>query len=621
MEEQTTTTETPKTATFKPLAAAPGLLIGPLAFAFGAFAALLLLPALLPWFKRLRPAAYAGFGAIALCWGLSAVGVNPWLDYGRQRALARLEATLGGPVEYETFSGNALAGTLSFTGVNAVLPDGAGTIKARTLDISVGHGLILPGEPIVTVSGLEAELDPAEGRLEKWLRRDVEGGELKLAIEGGRVALKGDETAAAFEFDGADGEFGDSTRVACTFTSAEIKLLGRTHKLSLQGGFVVAGRGADLRVETTLVFSNPDLVHGVLMGTLFPGGPGKLQCTLDRLELKPLWETYRQLDVLSGNMRGVCDISGDLTDLRFDLRMHTRELRYFHRPVMEFDESQSFHLPEADLTGALILRDGEHWTLDQLTLASEDCTLSTNPRCQAWGGGHVTLNGPIADLKGELDITVARGRIAEPISWNALSRSSLDDLAPNLVMLGEQFPKLELGWKADIQRMEVACEPLTGAVSGKLAGTFSKAPDSRSGSVRADGRLTLADGKFRFLGAAGDVQATLDFSPTAPVRYATLRGRLNGSVGETPLHAEISSRLDRPAFKFFGVTMKPEELGRRIYTHATQPLTSTEQTARREQCVRLCGVHAASGENPFLVMNTRDARVFFSFTPETPKSG
>jgi hypothetical protein len=195
----------------------------------------------------------------------------------------------------------------------------------------------------------------------------------------------------------------------------------------------------------------------------------------------------------------------------------------------------------------------------------------------------------------------------------------LDDLAPNLVMLGEQFPKLELDWKADIQRMEVACEPLTGAVSGKLAGKFSKAPDSRSGTVRADGRLTLGDGRFRFLGAEGEVQATLDFSPTAPARYATLRGRLKGSVGETPLHAEISSRLDRPAFKFFGVTMKPEELGRKIYTHADAPLTAAEKTAGREQCVRLCGVHAASGENPFLVMNTRDVKVFFSFSPEPPK--
>jgi hypothetical protein len=619
MEEHTTTTDTPTAARFRPLAAAPGLLLGPVAFAFGAFAALLLLPALLPWFKRLRPAAYAGFGAIALCWGLSAVGVNPWVDYGRARALARLEATLGGPVEYETFSGNAMAGTLSFTGVRAALPDGAGMLKARALEISVGHGLVMSGEPRVFVSGLQAELDPAEGKLEKWLRRERQGGELKLAIAGGRVALKGDETAAAFTFDVAEGEFGDSTRLTCGFKTADITLLGRTHHLSLQGGFLVAGRGADLRIETTLVFSNPELVHGMLVGTLIPGGPGKLQCTLDRLELKPLWETYRQLDVLSGNMRGVCDISGDLNDLRLDLRMHTRELRYFHRPVMNFDESQSFHLPEADLTGALIMRDGDSWTLDQLTLTSEDCTLSTNPRCQAWGGGHVTLTGPISDLKGELDITVARGRIAEPISWNALSRSGLDDLAPNLVMLGEQFPTLELDWKADIQRIDVGCEPLTGTVSGKLAGTFSKAPDSRSGSVRAGGRLTLADGKFRFLGAAGDVQATLDFSPTAPARYATLRGRLTGSAGETPLHAEITSRLDRPAFKFFGVTMKPEELGRKIYTHANEPLTSAEQTARREQCVRLCGVHAASGENPFLVVNTRDAKVFFSFTPEPPK--
>jgi hypothetical protein len=624
MDAPTTTTDVPGNAAasrpaLMPLAIAAGVVLSPLAFAFGAFAAVLALPAVIPQFKQLRPFGYALFAGVGACWVLSLAGLNPWLAFVRAHALDKIEAAVGSAPAYGAFEGDPTQGTMLFRDMRLELPDGAGVITAGSVEIEAGYGFLLStGAPVVRISGFKAELDPADGKLERYLQRKREpGGTAELYIRGGSVTLAGDETGAEITLERANATIGEESELTVIPTSAVVRLLGQSHKLGIAGGLTLRSREGALSLRTNMAFNAEGLVHGYLVGELTPGG-GVLHGTLDMLDLDSLWARYRKVDRLSGLLRGRCDLSGDLTALRFDLDLEVRELKYFHTLVMGLDETRAFHLPEARLAGGLSLHDGENWTLHQLSLSSDDCTLATDPRCQAWGGGKITLDGPAGRLKGDLDVTVSRGRIAEPISWNPLNGTSPEDLAPNLIMLGNQFNALEVQWRADVTGMDVACAPLSGKAGGKLAGTFLKQADRRSGNVSTTGVLSLTDGKFEFLGASGTAEASLTFNAGLPARRAVLTGKLKGAVGDTQLYATIAGRLDLPGLQFMGVTMSPEDLGRKIYRHSASPLTASELSSRREQCTRLCGLQAAAQENPFMVLETRNPKVFFTFNPSPP---
>ncbi len=618
MEDRTTTSETPAKRKLPVVPVAAGLLLAPLAFVFGAFAAVIVVPAALPWFKRLRPTAYAAFGGIAACWLASAAGANPWLDWGRSQALQSLEAALGGPIEYTGFSGDAATGKLLFTGVSVQLPDDVGHVEARTLEINPGLGLFLrTGPAMVAVQGLTAEFDPAGGKLERFLARPRESASpVVISVRDGSIALKGDDTAAEFEFSHAEGSLGGlRDEFSLGLSRGSVTLLGVRHELTMMGGVAVRQAGSGLEVVTNIAFQTDGLVQGALMGSLTPGGESSLLCTLDHLELKELWGRYRKVDVLEGALRGTCRVSGELNDLRLELSCELSGVSYYYPLVMGLDATRAFELPEADLSGDLRLQGGTAWSFSDLTLRADDCTLSTNPRCKARGAGELVLNGPVDDLRGTFDATVREATLNEPISWVRANRTGLSDLTPNIVMLGEQFPALTLEWQADVRRLEVNCDPVRGVARGKLRGDFTKRPENRSGNVRAEGSLEMKDGELLFLGLTGSVDARIEMHRDVHPRHATLRGMLMASAGDTPVQAEITGRLDRPGVRFTGMTMSPEQLGRVIYRHSDVPLTAAQQQQRRDQCARLCGPQAAAEQNPFLVASTRDPAVVLHFAP------
>lgn len=614
-------TPTPQTSPGRPkfAAIAGGVVLSPLAFAFGGWAGLLALPAAIPKFKAARPAAYGYFGGVVLCWLASLAGFNPWLSMAERRALAQLEAAVGAPVTYDKFNGDATRGELVFSGVRATLPEGAGEVEVEQLEIDAGYGLLLRRGPVkVYARSVTASLDPAEGKLERWLSRERGGGEAELLVHGLVVTLVGAQTSARAEIAEVSGGMHEGTlELHLALRYLDLMVLGQTHNLRIAGGLSVRGAGSALSVNANLSFNSGEEIHGVVHGTLVPGGGGSLECTIDYLELEPVWGKYRKVDRLSGTLRGRVTISGELKDLRMGVSGEVMQLSYFHRAVMALDETRSFAMENGRLGGQVRLLDGQRWEFANLSLETADCTLATDPRMRAQGGGRVTLSGPAEDLRGELQATVESGAISEPISWNPISDRSLADVQPNIVMIGEQFQALQLNWRVQVNALQVACAPLYGEAGGELAGTFVKEPGVRVGTLRAGGVLELRDGTFAFLGSEGAVSASVTFNPQGPTMYATLRGRLRGTVGEAPLAANITGTLHRPGFEFRGVTMPPDELGKKIFEYSPKPLTATELLKRREDCSRLCGVQASTQGNPFLARNT--GKVFFKFSPAPPE--
>lgn len=602
------------------VALAAGALLSPLAFVFGGLAGLLALPAVIPKLKGLRPAAYSYFGGVVVCWVLSAAGVNPWLEMAKSAALERMEAALGAPVEYDRFEGDAPTGEMQFHNLRVTLPGGAGTLAAELVEIHAGYGMFVRTGPVVVgARAVVADLDPESGKLDRYLAREMpKGGEAELHLFRSTLHLRGKQTHATFEVSEGHGSFGeDGSELRVAFRAATVTLLGQAHELVVRGGLVVQNRGGTLIVSTNLTASIPDVAHGVLHGTLQPGGGGALVCTIDYIDMDAMWERYRKVDRLRGTLRGTFQITGDLNDLHIEASGEVLALDYFHRAVMALDESRSFRMDRGLLSGALRLRHGEHWVFDGLCLRTDACSLATDPRMQASGSGTLTLDGPVESLRGKLDVVVESARLAEPITWSPVSDRSLSDVQPNLVMIGEQFKALILEWQVEVKAMEVACQPLSGKAAGKLRGTFTKEDGKRVGTLRVEGNLTLNDGRFEFLGAAGSIDASVEFNPNGPSMHATLRGKLKGSVGKTPLAANISGTLYRPAFGFTGVDMAPDTLGKKIFDYSEAPLTATEIVARREACSRLCGVQAAMLGNPFAARDT--GKVFFSFSPSPDK--
>ncbi len=620
MEAPTTPTAEPRPAGPNFVAMAVGALLSPLAFVFGGLAGLLALPAVIPKLKSLRPAAYSYFVGVVICWVLSAAGVNPWLEIAKSAALERMEAALGAPVEYDSFEGDAPTGELQFHNVRVTLPGGAGTLAAELVQIDAGYGMFVRRGPVVVgARAVVGELDPEGGKLERYLAREMPaGGEADVHLFRSTLHLRGKQTRATFDVSEGHGSFGgNDNELRLAFRAATITLLGQTHELVLRGGLVVQNRGGTLSVTTNLTASIPDVVHAVLYGTLQPGGGGALTCTIDYIDMDAIWQRYRKVDRLRGTLRGTFQITGELNDLHIGASGEVLALDYFHRAVMALDESRSFRMDRGLLSGALRLRQGEHWVFDALTVRTDACSLATDPRMQAAGSGTLTLDGPVEALRGKLNVVVESARLAEPITWSPVSDRSLTDVQPNLVMIGEQFQALNLDWQAEVKDLEVACQPLSGKAAGKLQGTFTKEDGKRIGTLRVEGRLVMEDGRFEFLGASGSIAASVEFSPNGPSMHATLRGKLKGSVGKTALTANISGTLYRPAFGFTGVEMPPDSLGRKIFDYSETPLTVTESAARREACSRLCGVQAAMLGNPFAARDT--GKVFFSFSPAPDK--
>ena len=324
---------------------------------------------------------------------------------------------------------------------------------------------------------------------------------------------------------------------------------------------------------------------------------------LDMIELGPLWARWRKVDTYDGLLRGQVSISGDLNNLAFDFRCEVKDYSYYHYTAMQLDPEHSFKLPEGELAGRIELKDGETWTFKDVSLDAPEATLATGEHMNANGGGKLTLNGVVPELTGKLVATVTDGRIARRISWSPTATQSLNDVEPNIVIVAEQFGKIDLDWEVDVQKLEVDCEPVTGTLSGKLTGTFSKEAGKRVGALRAEGELKLADGRVKCLGIDGELMGSLKFRQTAPTYHAALEGRLTASLGETPIDCEVTGDVKHPVFIFSGAGMSPQDLSRKIFRYSATELTPADQVKRREECTRIFGPAAAVEENPFLAKN------------------
>lgn len=588
-----------------------GLAFSTGAFVFGAFMVLPAVLAVVPGLRRFWPMGAALFFGVLGVRGLDLAGVNPAVAYARASIVADLETALGGEVRYDGFSGDVPAGRLLFRGVTADVPALEGRLTVDEIAIEAGFALLFRADGYkATLAGLSAEVDPADGRLERFMEglESPTEARVRLVVKDGEVSLKGEATSAVVRLGDVQGEFTpDGWNLDVGVRHVDLKHLGHVHSLSVQGGISLSG-GEGLVVRMAAGVHEPDLGRMVLNGVLQSGREGRIRCTIDRLALHPLWARYRKIDEYHGHARGDVWISGDLSALALELDLVVEDYGYYHRTFMDLDRERTFRIPEAEITGGITVHDGENWEFRDVAVTALTTTLATGRYITADGGGRLVLRGDFPQLKGRLEAIVTGGRINRAISWSPVGSASLRDLEPNLVQVGEQFEALELDWSVDVAGLEVNSAPLAGVLTGKLEGVYVKTPGER-GRISAEGELKLEDGRFNFCAARGEVTGSILFQKNRPPQRAMIRGELTGTAGEAQLAAGVTGSLARPVIAFRGLDMSPLDLGRRIVSHGDLP--TGELARRREELVRLCGPSAARNDNPFEA--THSGKVMFDF--------
>lgn len=594
-----------------------GLLLAPLGFVFGGYAALLALPGV--FVARLRPAAFAFFAGTVVCAGLSMAGVNPYAAWARESALDRLEAALGARPEYSGFEAGVGSGEMRFENLSVKLPEIGGSAQIVQLRLATGPGFVWNwGTPKLEGRGLRVVFDGASERLDKFLSRleQTQGGALEISLESIELVVRGPSVEATLLLNSARGQVDAEGRLSVLVSARqlELKLWERTHKLQLAGNaaFSRAGGRTGLTVDMKVV--DQDVLMGYLHGELMPQpGPGGLVFTLDQLDLGPLWARYRVIDTYKGRARGAVHVSGTLQNLLLGLDLEVTGYEYFHRAVMALDEGRAFRVPAAAVKGGLRLRAGADVIFESLQLEVPDGTLCTDPAMNAQGSATLTLQGQYPALTGDLKAQVKTGRLRRGVSWSPVNASSIVDCQPNVIQVAEQFSSLRLNFEVDVQRLDVECEPVAGWLTGKLTGTLDKQPGTRQAALRVDGQLELKEGKVAFCALQGQVSGAIVFSPREPSYEARLNGALEGTAGDTKVTAEIAGTLSLPFISFTGIEMAPDRLGNKIATWSQQPLSKLEQAQRAEALTRVCGPAAAMNNNPFLAHKA--GRVSFTFKP------
>ena len=576
-------------------------------FVFGAFIALPAALVAVPRLRRFWPLGLTLFAATLGVRGLSLIGVNPALSIARDRAISQLEESLGGEVSYDEFHGEATTGELHFDGLRVDLPEIGGEITLESVSIETGLFLMYrPEGYVIRGEGLRVRADASGGKLEKFMDGLEAPGEATadVSIEHGSIEVYGSPTTATFEFStvtAASGPGGWVIRIG--LKHATINLMDRPNELTLRGGLSIGDDGSGLRVEADLRAEDPEVGSGILRGTLKPGGESGMLCTIDEVQLNPLWARWRKVDTYDGMLRGQIGISGELNHLVLDFRCEVQDYSYYHYTAMQLDPEHSFRLPAGDLSGRLELINGETWKFDDVSLTTAGATLATGNKMNAWGSGELTLNGVFPELTGKLTATVEEGLIREGITWNPVQAERLTNIQPNIVLVAEQFGQIDLDWEVEVKKLDVDCRPLSGTISGKLSGKFTKEAGKRVGSLRASGELVMKDGRVKVLGLDGDFTGRLIFNPNAPTYHATLRGTLTAALGETPINCEVTGDVTHPGFVFTGANMGLQQLGRKIYSYSPADLTPAEVVQRREECNRIFGWQAAAEGNPFLAKN------------------
>lgn len=591
-----------------------GVVLGSLGFVLGGFAALVAVPGI--FFSRLRAPALACFCTTVLCAGLSMFGINPWGSFIRNAALDELEAALGARPGYTAARFNPAAGTLRFDNLDVDLPGLGGNARVVSVTIEGGPGM-LPGmgSRRISARGLRIVVD-GRSDFERFLGGLPQTGpDTEVDLETIELLVQGPQVDAAVLISSARGTTSTGNfEVHVAPRQLDLTLWQQTHSLQVRGAATFARQGGRSKVALDLKVADQDVLSLYAHGTLQPDpGAGGLQITVDYIDLQQLWARYRKIDVWAGTVRGNVFVSGSLSELRLDMELSLAELSYFHRAVMALDESRAFLMPAADLNGRIRMRDGESFTLEGLLLVAPECSLCTGPYTQASGEGILRLDGTFPALQGTLAATVRRGTLSRPITWSPAALYGLPDMQPNLVQVAEQFTYLDLDFGIEIDRLDVACEPLTGWLAGELSGNLRKVPGRKDARLSVGGNLDLKDGRFAFCAAAGEVAGTIEFNPNIPSYEAGIRGTLKGVVSSTTLSADITGRLSHPGLAFTGVLIPPDDLGRLIALHADGSIDAAEKGRRTESITRLCGPAAAIANNPFLAQ--RGGRVSFSFRP------
>ncbi|MBZ0138115.1 MAG: hypothetical protein K8I27_17295 [Planctomycetes bacterium] len=591
-----------------------GLLPSAATFLFGGFLVVLVIPFLFPPLRRWRAFAYGLFAGVVLVRVLMGLGVNPVVSWAQARVIERIESSLGGEVTYDNADGDPLNGWLRFEGVRVAIPDLNGSVQITQLTVNAGAFMLhRPDGVSVTGRGFTVVVDAGNDRLEDWLssREKHDGEPVSLDLEEGVLEVRGG-VGAVFAVPHLAGRAAlDGWALHVAMSQAAITVKERTHTLDVFGGVSVGDTGDGFRVDVDLRAVEPELGHGVMRGSLRPGSDTFVACTIDELNLKPLWARYRVMDEYDGVAYGHVKISGELGRLVLDFDLGISDYSYYHTTAMGLERENSFILPGAELAGRTVLIDGREIEFENVTLLAPEATLATGKQMNARGSGLVVLNGRYPKLSGRLEAIVESGEINQGVTWATEQRESLQDVTPNLVLVGEQFPHLDLAWEVEVRELTLKTAPLSGSVSGKLEGTFYKEEGARVGKLRAGGELVLGDGKVDCLGLQGDMTGRLIFNPSAPPRHATLRGQITGSVGETPVDCEVTGEISHPGFIFKSMTMSPEALGRKIYRYSAHALTPGEELARRSECVRIFGAYAAGQQNPFEARNM--GKVSFGF--------
>ncbi|MCC6573602.1 MAG: hypothetical protein IT462_07415 [Planctomycetes bacterium] len=592
-----------------------GILFGALSFLFGGYAAILALPGALPGARRLRAMCVALLVSVP-CWlVVGALVGNPVVIVARERVLNQLEAVSGERPTYLYCSGDPLSGRLSFRNLRMTLPEVRGHAQMESFDVQAGFGFFWPREAI-EFEGAKADIEvntDVRGML-GWSKRL--GGHVFPPVygrlNGARVAVIGPQVSAVLSIR-VIGFSSEQGILECQASPEflDVALLGQVHRLGCQGDLYLATRGSETELVSDLQLR--DLAGGtaILKGRLGgpAGAPDALKLTIDTVKLGPMWARHRIMDLLEGDARGDITFAADGDDLLLQMGLEYQDLRYYHRSAMRLKDERSFKAESGRVGGQLRLSVGRALTFENVFLIVHRGNLATDPKMKAVGGLGLQVSGTWPDLKGDGAIVVAEGQLNEDIRFTGFGQD-ISNLAPNLIDLAELLPSLEATFDVEVREIAVNCDPVRGKLKGKLGGTFKHRAGEPT-DLQLKGKLELADGKFDFQGASGDITGYIDYQPNVPPVQATIRGELNGKAGDLPLVAEITGRLGAPGLIFKQVKMRPEEFGRAIVEAGEDKLTTQQKKDRGEQLSRLCGAEALFRRNPFAVLP--QGKVFFEF--------
>jgi hypothetical protein len=396
---------------------------------------------------------------------------------------------------------------------------------------------------------------------------------------------------------------GDEELWNAELTQINATVLDQNFEFQVDGDLVLKPSDDAVVVnEANFVIRREGEFHALVRGS-FGDEQAGLQVTVDFINLHSFWSKYRVIDEHWGKARGTASISGNWNKANLTWDAELDDWGYYHKTAMEFDEDNAFIFQQANCLGSYAFgRDVEEELVLRLQAAG---SLTTGKHFNAIGGGRLDLYLQRGTTRAEVNMDVIQGEINKPISWSGASKG-LKDLTPNVVLLLEELPAMDVSWTANIEGLELKCEPLSGSLKGSLSGTLVRKEGLKSSIIRADGKLTLSDGIFSFLGSSGTVEGKINFKPDTSMHNADLNGNLSGMVGETPLNARIRGLLSRPGLFFSGIRMSPQALGRAIYDSG-----EFLEAVRSAKTTQLFGPTAAMQKNPFMAKTS--GRVFFQF--------